>query len=501
MATPATQTPSEPASLAGVPRRSTPLALLPFAFVIAALLALAVSPILMVRRLDELRDETESTIGPSSSLVPQLSLVFTQEATEHDHWRLTRDTAALARYRGFRGREDTIFARLDTLAPRIDTAVVARVAELRRLAGRWHGALDARVGGRIADTEFESPPVVALADSLRAATDSLEGALHGAMEADIAEGEGVVRGQRRISVALGLLALLAVLMVARSARRERELTRRLARAVEEEARLRAVAEQRREDVERIGESKARLMRGFGHDVKNPLGAADGYLQLLEEGMMDPVTPRQKEGLEKARRSVAAALNLIEDLLEIARAETGNIAVARVPTDVCRVVREAAEEYRAQAEAKGLALEVELPDGLPLVESDPVRVRQVLGNLISNAVKYTPRGRVSVRAGVRPYGRGPGARPRLAVEVSDTGLGIPREKQRLLFQEFVRFEPGAAQGTGLGLAISSRIVQALGGDITLESDAGRGSTFVLWLPLEGAPSAAERGAGVLAHPAG
>jgi signal transduction histidine kinase len=145
------------------------------------------------------------------------------------------------------------------------------------------------------------------------------------------------------------------------------------------------------------------------------------------------------------------------------------------------VRELGEEYRAQAEAKGLTLEMELPEELPVIESDATRVRQILGNLFSNAVKYTDQGHVRVAVELRSGGgaRRPGEW--IATDVRDTGPGIPQEKQRLLFQEFTRLDPGEKKGAGVGLAISQRIAHALGGEITAASEADRGSTFTLWLP--------------------
>jgi signal transduction histidine kinase len=148
-------------------------------------------------------------------------------------------------------------------------------------------------------------------------------------------------------------------------------------------------------------------------------------------------------------------------------------------DLCEVAREAAEEYRAQAEAKGLTMRVEISEDACITSSDAGRVRQVLGNLISNAVKYTAMGAVTVRV-LRPTAE------RVTVEVSDTGKGIPKEKHRHVFEEFVRLDPGGAPGAGIGLAMSRRITDALGGNITVRSEIGTGSTFTLWLPVDAAP---------------
>ncbi|HEX2202239.1 MAG TPA: PAS domain S-box protein [Longimicrobium sp.] len=243
---------------------------------------------------------------------------------------------------------------------------------------------------------------------------------------------------------------------------------------------RAEAERRREEVERVTESRTRLMRGFTHDVKNPLGAADGYAQLLEDGILGELSTQQVESIRRIRRSIRTSLHLIHELLELARAEAGQIELEPVLTDVAELAREAAEDFRAQAAGAGLGLEVRA-DGALRAETDPARVRQILSNLLSNAVKYTPQGRVTVEAGRRTGGSGPGGGDWIAVRVTDTGPGIPAEKQETIFQEFTRLDPEAQHGAGVGLAISRRIARLLGGDITVESEGGRGSAFTLWLP--------------------
>jgi signal transduction histidine kinase len=253
--------------------------------------------------------------------------------------------------------------------------------------------------------------------------------------------------------------------------------------------LMEVAQERRADLERATESRVRLLRGFSHDVKNPLGAADGHAALLEMGVLGELQPKQMESVGRIRASIGSALELIGDLLELARAEAGQVEVHRTPVDVRDVTRDLAADYQAQATARGLELGVELPAELPLVATDPVRARQVLGNLISNAVKYTPQGRITVRVELRQHdGNGDGAGPPrrgrwVGVGVADTGPGIPRGQHGELFREFGRLSPSSARGHGLGLAISQRIAAALGGSITVDSEAGQGSTFTLWLPAD------------------
>ena len=244
------------------------------------------------------------------------------------------------------------------------------------------------------------------------------------------------------------------------------------------------AERGRKELEQLLESRARLMRGFSHDVKNPLGAAEGQLALLQDGVLGELAPRQREGVHRARSSIHTALRLIDSLVELARAEAGRLAVDLEPTDVRGVIQEVAEEYRSAAEAKGLELEIRLAEELPIIRSDVDRIRQILANLIVNAVKYTDHGRITVAA-KRGDGKAaaPGPGRWLVVEVSDTGPGIPAGMQEAVFGEFIRLEPGRGRGAGLGLAISRRLARLLGGDITLRSEAGKGATFTLWLPCD------------------
>lgn len=256
------------------------------------------------------------------------------------------------------------------------------------------------------------------------------------------------------------------------------------RLLEREREAREQAERRREELERVTESRTRIMRGFTHDVKNPLGAADGYAQLLEDGILGELSEEQVEGVRGIRRSIEKSLHLIHELLELARAEAGQIELERVPTRIEELVREAVEDFRGQATAAGLGLESRVADDLP-AETDPSRVRQILGNLLSNAVKYTQEGRIMVAAELRRDGGGAGdGDDWIAIRVSDTGPGIPAEKQDLIFEEFTRMDPEAEHGAGVGLAIGRRLARLLGGDITLESEVGRGSTFTLWIPAAG-----------------
>jgi signal transduction histidine kinase len=459
----------------GLARSGGGLPVAAVAFVVAALIALAFAPIGLSRELSEMRARTAATSDRAQSLVMQLRLLFAEGVDFHEAYRLHQPGAA-ERYRQVRGREsewlDTLESVTDLMGPRLSR----EVDSLRSFNVRWHVLPDDLVAGRASAAQFNTalPSVTSLHDSTLAALQQVETSIALSRRQDEARGRQAIERQRFLLLGVALLALLGTGVVFWFARRDRALSDQLARALEEEAGARAETERRRVELERVTESKTRLMRGFTHDVKNPIGAADGYMQLLEEGMMDPLTPRQAASVARARRSVAEALQLIEDLLQLARAESGELDVRHEPVNLGDLARDTTEEFRAQAEQKGLAITVDGANNGVVVDSDPVRVRQVLSNLVSNAVKYTDHGAVTVR--VSADGR------RGAIEVADTGAGIPADRQQLVFQEFIRLNPHAAPGAGVGLAISQRIVHALGGEITLKSESGHGSSFILWLPV-------------------
>lgn len=457
-----------------------------FVLVILALVALAITPALMVRRLASAFEVNNTIFEPARRLVSDLRFSFELQVAEVRALVLTQEQRYLDGYRDARRAEAEILARLSPLVHQICPDAAAQLEAVRQISSRWHVLDNELMGGQITHEQYRArlPRQAALYDSTFAATALLEREIDRIATARGREVGAAVGSQRTISLIFGLLALLSAIVVGWFGWLQYTLTLELERAIGEEARLREESEHRREELERITASRNRLIRGFTHDVKNPLGAADGFLQLLEAGIMDGLTEQQKGSVARSRRAIGAALHLIEDLLELARAETGAIAIEWATTDVRVAAREAAEEYRAQAEANGLTMRTEIPVEFPSIESDMTRIRQILGNLISNAVKYTRQGGVTVGVKIRSGGSAPGPGRWAAVEVSDTGPGIPEAQRQLLFQEFRRLETAAGEkGAGVGLAISERIARALGGEITVESEVGRGSTFTLWLPLE------------------
>ena len=246
-------------------------------------------------------------------------------------------------------------------------------------------------------------------------------------------------------------------------------------------------EERREELERLMKSRQRLMRGFSHDVKNPLGAADGYADLLSAGIYGELADEQVETVQRIRRSIRRALDLIDDLHELARVETGAVALRKEPVDLADLVARSGDEYRGAAHAAGLPLTVDADDDLPMVQSDGARILQIVSNLISNAIKYTRSGSVKIRVRREPSRCVAAGTSSVAIDVTDTGLGIPVDKQQQIFEEFSRLTTSDRPGAGLGLAISKRLAEALGGQILVTSEVGRGSTFTLRLPTTSLPS--------------
>src|SRR5687768_7826446 len=181
-------------------------------------------------------------------------------------------------------------------------------------------------------------------------------------------------------------------------------------------------------------SDARLIRGFSHDVKNPLGAAEGNAALLTSGIYGALSPPQRESVERIRRSIRNALDLIDDLNELACADVHRVPVSFELVDVCDLLSSIVEEYRAVATAGGLALCLDAERDLDVIETDPARLRQIIGNFLSNAIKYTPHGTVTVRIRLRGFTSTEGAAGEVAIQVIDTGPGIPLNEQHRVFEE-------------------------------------------------------------------
>jgi signal transduction histidine kinase len=198
------------------------------------------------------------------------------------------------------------------------------------------------------------------------------------------------------------------------------------------------------------------------------------IHLCAEEVAGPLTEKQADLLFAARKDCERLQEIVNDLLDASRMQEGRIELELQPVDPERLLDGALEDFRTEAKARGVELRSEALPGAGAVLADPERIGMVLGNLIANAIRHTPAGG-SVVLGVSPSGE------QLRFEVSDTGTGIPREEQSLLFEKFYRLPGERGEGVGLGLYMSRRIVQAHGGAMGVESAPESGSTFWFTLP--------------------
>ena len=219
------------------------------------------------------------------------------------------------------------------------------------------------------------------------------------------------------------------------------------------------------------EQRRNLMADVAHELRTPLTVVQGNL----EGLLDGVYPRDDEHLTSILEETHILARLIGDLRTLALAESGALKLQKETTDLNVLIREAIAVFQVQADASQVALSTEAEASLPLIEIDPARIREVLSNLIANALRYTPGGGViRIRGALDPARR-------VAIEVSDTGEGIAADDLPHIFDRF--YKSRDSRGTGLGLAIAKNLVEAHGGEITAQSEPQHGATIRFTLPLD------------------
>jgi CheY-like chemotaxis protein len=240
--------------------------------------------------------------------------------------------------------------------------------------------------------------------------------------------------------------------------------------------LEAERERHREAAEVANRAKSTFLANMSHEIRTPLTAILGYVDLLGDTTLPPA--EHAAYVEVVRRNGEHLLHVINNVLDLSRIESGKLSIERLAFSPAEMLQEIASLMRVRAVAKGLTLELETSGPVPeRIESDPTQFRQILINLVNNAIKFTETGGVRLRLGLAA-GAHPD-RPRLCVEVIDSGIGISSEMQAQVFEPFMQGDVSMARrfgGTGLGLAISRRLAMLLGGDLDLESVPGRGSTF-------------------------
>ena len=228
------------------------------------------------------------------------------------------------------------------------------------------------------------------------------------------------------------------------------------------------------DAEAANAAKSRFLANISHEIRTPLNGVLGMAQAMAN---DPLPEVQRERLQVVRQSGETLLCLVNDLLDLAKIEAGKVELESLEFDVVEAVRSACAPFQVMAEKKGVTLDLQLDAARDLRRGDPTRLRQVIANLVSNAVKFTSKGRVEVEVRLQPDA--------LAVAVRDTGMGIAPASLAAIFDKFSQADASTTRrfgGTGLGLAICRDLVELMGGRIRVESEPGRGSCFAFDLPM-------------------
>ncbi|HET7583988.1 MAG TPA: HAMP domain-containing sensor histidine kinase [Gemmatimonadaceae bacterium] len=296
------------------------------------------------------------------------------------------------------------------------------------------------------------------------------------------------------------LATLAALVV--SLLHERRQGLRLAERSAELERLSS-------ELLRANRAKSEFLANVSHELRTPLNAIVGFVDLLRDGVYGELATRQVGPVDRIASSANHLRHLVDQILDIAKIAAGRLDVYREAIELRPFVLDVVSEVEALVAEQGLNLSISIAAGLPRIYTDPTHLRQILVNLIGNAVKYTPRGGVAIRArletqqgppamesrasldsmAVRPVPRrAHGGQTWILLQVADTGVGINSTDLGRIFEEFEQVDAGprtdsVRRGTGLGLAISRRLARLLGGDITVESELGKGSTFTVWIPVD------------------
>lgn len=256
--------------------------------------------------------------------------------------------------------------------------------------------------------------------------------------------------------------------------------------------LYAELDQRTQELRAASEAKTRFLANVTHELRSPVSSITGLTRLLRDPLSDALTSEQSEQLGLIDVSARNLLTLVNELLDLAKAESGRLEPAPEDTDLRPIFTTLRGTMRAVPSSAETALVVEDPADLPTIHTDPIMLAQVLRNLLTNGLKFTPSGEVRLSAEA--------AGDHVLLTVADTGIGIPEDEHERVFEEFHQVRgplQARYKGTGLGLTYARRLVEALGGTLTLASEVGRGSAFTVRIPVGSADGVGEGNAtGVL-----
>jgi signal transduction histidine kinase len=287
-----------------------------------------------------------------------------------------------------------------------------------------------------------------------------------------------------------IVSLATVLGLALVLRHERRQARSLVERSKELERLSS-------ELLRVNRMKSEFLANVSHELRTPLNAIVGFVDLLREGVYGELTPRQAKPVERIEASANHLRHLVDQVLDLAKMAAGRLEIHTETIDLRPFVLDVASEIESLVSEKGLSLSLVMGAALPRIRTDPTHLRQILVNLLGNAVKYTNEGGIVIRtrlvdslpdSGSSAERRSYPSNPWIGIQVIDTGIGIDPADQSRIFEEFEQVDAGprgnsAERGTGLGLAISRRLAALIGGMVELESELGKGSTFTLWLPVD------------------
>ncbi len=232
------------------------------------------------------------------------------------------------------------------------------------------------------------------------------------------------------------------------------------------------------------QAKSDFLASMSHELRTPLGAIIGYMDLLESDMVGPVLPLQKQYLGRVKSAARHLIQIIEEILTFSRVEAGKEPIALEAVDGVALTRNAVELFEPQAATKRLGLHATLPPAPVMLFTDPTKLRQILINVIGNAMKFTDAG--SVRIAMTCDAE------RVTFGITDTGPGMSHDDVGRIFDPFTQLDQSLTRskgGTGLGLPVSRKLAHLLGGDLVVHSVVGVGTTFTLWLPIVGDPTGA------------